>query len=127
VRVRAAAAWARWEETVLSLEPNTKPTSFSGPVHDDLLALVRICAHYYANYGWLADGELIRDAGKLAGIPGVMVHGRLDLSCPVSTAYELVRAWPGADLFVCDQSGHRGSEAKGAYVRAALDRFADRC
>ncbi|HEX9337051.1 MAG TPA: prolyl aminopeptidase [Pseudonocardiaceae bacterium] len=125
VRERAAAAWARWEETVLSLEPNaTKPTSFSGPVDDDLLALVRICAHYYAHYGWLADGELIRDAGRLAGIPGVLVHGRQDLSCPVTTAYELANAWPGAELFVCDQSGHRGSAAKGDYVRAALARFA---
>jgi proline iminopeptidase len=125
-RVRAAAAWARWEETVLSLEPRAKPTSFSGPVDDDLLALVRICAHYYTHYGWLTDGELIRDASRLAGIPGVLVHGRLDLSCPVTTAYELAAAWPGADLFICDESGHRGSAAKGEYVRAALARFADR-
>jgi proline iminopeptidase len=125
VQARAAAAWARWEEAVLSLEPNARPTAFSGPVDDDLLALVRICAHFYANYGWLTDGELIRDAGKLAGIPGVLVHGRLDLSCPVATAYELASAWPGADLFVCDQSGHRGSATKGEYVRAALARFAD--
>jgi proline iminopeptidase len=44
MRVRAATAWGRWVETVLSLEPNAKPTSFGGPVDDDLLALVRICA-----------------------------------------------------------------------------------
>lgn len=126
VRARAAAAWARWEEAVLSLEPNVKPTSFSGPVEDGLMAMVRLCAHYYAHYGWLADGELIRDAGKLAGIPGVLVHGRQDLSCPVETAYELAAAWPDAELFVCDESGHRGSPAKREYVRAALARFADR-
>jgi proline iminopeptidase len=126
VRSRAAAAWARWEETVLSLEPNaTRSTSFSGPVDDDLLALVRICAHYYTHQGWLADGELIRNAGALADIPGVLVHGRLDLSCPVTTAYELAGAWPGAQLFVCDRSGHRGSAAKREYVRAALARFAE--
>jgi proline iminopeptidase len=126
VRVRAAAAWARWEEAVLSLEPTAKAGAFSGPVDDGLLALVRICAHYYAHYGWLADGELIRNAGMPAGIPGVLVHGRLDLSCPVVTAYELAGAWPGAELFVCDQSGHRGSPAKGDHVRAALARFAGR-
>ncbi len=126
VRVRAATAWARWEETVLSLEPSAGPTSFGGPVDDDLLALVRICAHYYANHAWLADGELIRDAGRLAGIPGVLVHGRLDLSCPVATAYELANAWPGAELFVCDESGHRSSPAKSECVRDALTRFADR-
>lgn len=126
VRVRAATAWARWEDTVLSLEPAVRPSSFSGPVDDGLLAMVRICAHYYSHYGWLADGELIRGASRLAGIPGVLVHGRLDLSCPVETARELATAWPGADLFVCDRSGHRGSPAKAEYVRDALARFADR-
>jgi proline iminopeptidase len=125
VRTGAAAAWARWEVAALSLEPPAKSSAFDGPVDDNLLALVRICAHYYASYGWLPDGELIRNAGKLAGIPGVLVHGRRDLSCPVQTAYELANAWPGADLFICDQSGHRGSPAKGEYVRAALARFAD--
>jgi proline iminopeptidase len=126
VRARAAAAWARWERTVLSLEPDARPTSFSGPVDDDLLAMTRICALYYANYGWLDDGELIRNASELAGIPGALAHGRPYLSCPVATACELARAWPGADLFVCDRSGHRGSPAKREYVRAALTRFADR-
>ncbi|MEV6604094.1 prolyl aminopeptidase [Kutzneria sp. NPDC051319] len=125
VQLQAAAAWARWEDTVLSLEPNARPGAFSGPVNDSVLTLARICAHYFANYAWLDDGQLIRDAGKLAGIPGVLAHGRLDLSCPVETAYELAAAWPGADLFVCDQSGHRGSPAKGEHLRAAMTRFAE--
>jgi proline iminopeptidase len=126
VRERAALAWARWEETVLSLEPNAKPTSFSTRADDDLIEFVRICSHYYANYGWLADDELIGNVVRLAGIPGALVHGRLDLSCPVETAYELASAWPGAELFVCDESGHRPSEAKREYLRAALARFADK-
>jgi proline iminopeptidase len=125
VRQRAALAWARWEETVLSLEPDARPTAFGTRSGDDLVAFVRICSHYYANYGWLADDELIGNVDQLAGIPGVLVHGRLDLSCPVDTAYELARAWPGADLFVCDESGHRGSQAKRDHLRAALARFAD--
>jgi proline iminopeptidase len=124
VRNRAALAWARWEETVLSLEPNARPTSFSTQAGDDLIAFVRICAHYYSHYAWLADDELIGNAHRLAHIPGVLAHGRLDLSCPVATAYELVNAWPGAELFVCDESGHRGSKAKGAFLDAALERFA---
>lgn len=78
-----------------------------------------------ANYGWLADDKLIGNVDRLAGILGVLVHGRLDLCCPVETAYELASAWPGAELFFCDESGHRASEAKRAYLRAALARFAD--
>ncbi|MET8653670.1 prolyl aminopeptidase [Nocardia aurea] len=125
VRIGATAAWARWEDTVLSLEPRAKPGAFSGPVDDALSAMVRICAHYYTNHAWLEDGELIGNVAALAGIPGVLVHGRLDLSCPVTTAYELARAWPGAQLFVCDESGHRASPAKREFLRAALDRFAE--
>lgn len=126
VRLRATATWARWEETVLSIEPGATPGAFSGEIDDDVLAMVRICAHYFAAGAWLSDGELINNANQLAGIPGVLVHGRHDLSCPVTTAYELASAWPGAELFICDQSGHRGSPAKGAYLRAALDRFANK-
>ncbi|MFC0548585.1 prolyl aminopeptidase [Kutzneria chonburiensis] len=124
VQAQAAMAWGRWEDVTLSLEPNARPGAFSGPVDDDLLAITRICAHYFANNAWLDDGELIRNAGTLAGIPGALTHGRLDLSCPVTTAYELAAAWPGADLFICDQSGHRGSPAKGDFLRAAVARLA---
>ncbi|MBE1493685.1 proline iminopeptidase [Amycolatopsis lexingtonensis] len=121
-RERAALAWIDWEETVLSLEPGAEV--HSGPLDAAALAFVRLTTHYYANAGWLEEGAVIRDAGKLAGIPGVLIHGRLDLSCPVTTAWELARAWPGAELLVDDRSGHRASDTKRAWKLAALDRFA---
>jgi proline iminopeptidase len=78
-----------------------------------------------ANYGWPADDEMIGNVDLLAGMPGVLVHGRLDLSCPLETAHEFGQCSPGAELFVCDESGHRASEATRAYLHAALARFAD--
>jgi proline iminopeptidase len=69
--------------------------------------------------------ELLRDAGRLAGVPGVLVHGRLDLGSPLGTAWELARAWPGARLVVVDDSGHTGSRAMDDAILAALDVFAD--
>jgi proline iminopeptidase len=85
---------------------------------------VRICAHYFAHGAWLNEGALLRDAGRLAGIPGVLIHGRLDLSCPLDTAWELAQVWPDAELVVVDDAGHKGSEAMGELVCGALDRFA---
>lgn len=123
VRQRAAAAWCRWEEVVLSLEPGAPPVS-DAPLSEGAHAFVRLTTHYYANAGWLEEGAVIRDAGRLAGIPGVLIHGRLDLSCPVTTAVELAEAWPGAQLLVDDHSGHRGSDVKREWKLAALDRFA---
>ncbi len=69
---------------------------------------------------------MIRDAGRLAGIPGVLIHGRLDLSCPAATAWQLARAWPGARLLIDDHSGHRGSDVKRAWMLATLAEFASR-
>lgn len=124
VRERAAADWCAWEDAVISLESNGTPGTYSARVDDARLAFVRICAYYFANAAWLDEGALIRDAGRLAGIPGVLIHGRNDLGGPVITAWELARAWPGAELVVIEDSGHTGSAAMGRELISTLDRLA---
>jgi proline iminopeptidase len=123
VREGAALAWASWEDTVLSLEPGSQPSVAGDGPSRDLLAFVRICSHYFANGAWLEEGALLRDASKLAGIPGVLIHGRLDLSCPLVTAWELAQVWPDAHLVALPDSGHKGSESMRTAIRDALDRF----
>ena len=88
------------------------------------MALVRICSHYFSHGAWLEEGALLRGAGRLAGIPGVLIHGRQDMAGPLGTAWELSRAWPDARLIVIDDAGHKGSDATQAQVIAALDRYA---
>jgi proline iminopeptidase len=56
----------------------------------------------------------------------VLVHGRLDLSGPLETAWELARAWPDAELVAVDDAGHKGSDAFRAHIIRALDTFAGR-
>jgi proline iminopeptidase len=124
VRAQAASAWCAWEDAVISLEPNAKPNLFSDRSPPDMLALVRICTHYVAHGAWLEEGVLLREAGRLAGIPGVLIHGRLDLSCPLDTAWELAHAWPGAELAAPRDSGHQGTDTTRALLLRALDRFA---
>jgi proline iminopeptidase len=124
IRHRAARNWRTWEDTVLSLEPNTTPPVRGDQPDEDTLAFVRICSHYYANAGWLPENAVINDASKLDSIPGVLIHGRLDLSCPVNTAWELSHAWPGAILHIDDHSGHRGSDVKRRWLLDALNKFA---
>jgi pimeloyl-ACP methyl ester carboxylesterase len=100
------------------------PAAYSDRPPAAQVDFVRICAHYYANYAWLEDGSLLREADRLAGIPGALLHGRLDMGAPLQTAWELARAWPAAELVVVDDSGHTGSETMRAEIRFALDRFA---
>lgn len=123
---KAATAWSRWEDAVLSLEPNGRPRPFSGGTTDAVVAMVRICAHYAAHGAWLEEGAIIRDAGRLTGIPGVLIHGRLDLSCPLETAWKLAAAWPDAELFAPADAGHLGADSKRARLMQALDDFARR-
>jgi proline iminopeptidase len=124
VRSKAAADWLTWEDAVISLEPKGTPKAYSSRPPDAALAFVRICAHYFSHGAWLEEGELLRNAGRLKGIPAVLLHGRLDLGSPLGTAWELAQAWPGAELVVIDDSGHTGSGAMRAEILRTLDRFA---
>lgn len=126
VREKAARDWSAWEDAAVSLEPKGVPNSYSDRPSRDLLAMTRICAHYFSNAAWLEEGVLIREAHRLKGIPGKLIHGRLDISSPVETAWELTQVWPDAELIVIDDSGHTGSDAMRAAWRAALDEFAVR-
>ncbi|MER7755874.1 prolyl aminopeptidase [Kitasatospora sp. NPDC097643] len=124
VRRAAARAWSVWEDAVVAHEVLGKPDVYTDRPADDLMAFTRITAHYFAHHAFLADGQLLRDAGRLAGIPGELIHGRLDLGSPLDTAWELVRHWPDARLTVIDEAGHTGSPAMSAAVLAAIERFA---
>ncbi|GII05430.1 prolyl aminopeptidase [Planobispora takensis] len=126
VRARAARDWTAWEDAVISLEVNGKPDAYSDRPPAALQAMVRICSHYFSNAAWLEEGVLLREAHRLAGIPGVLIHGRFDLGGPLENAWQLARAWPDARLVVVEDSGHTGSPTMGNEVLAALDGFANR-
>ncbi len=125
VREHAAAEWCAWEDAPISMEANGSPGAYSARLDDARLAFVRICAHYAAHGAFLEEGAILRDAGRLAGIPGVLIHGRQDLGGPAVVAWELARAWPDAELRIIDDSGHTGSDTMARTMVAALDRFAD--
>lgn len=123
VRARAVQAWAAWEDAVVSHEVNGKPDAYSDRPPAALIAFVRITTHYFAHRAWLEPDILLREAHRLANIPGVLFHGRLDLGSPLATAHDLARAWPSAELVVVPDSGHTGTPAYQRGVRAALDAF----
>lgn len=109
VRLEAARAWSLWEGETITLLPDP---AFSA-IHADedfATAFARIENHYFVHGGWLEEGQLIGDAGRLRGIPGVIIQGRYDIACPVKTAWDLHRAWPEAAYHLVDGAGHAFSE-----------------
>lgn len=106
----AAKAWSLWEGRCATLRPNQDVVdSFSNP--HKALALARIESHYFVNRGFLEEDQIINNAARLAGIPGVIVHGRYDMVCPLENAFALQKAWPDAELQIIRDAGHASREA----------------
>ncbi|OZM71346.1 prolyl aminopeptidase [Amycolatopsis antarctica] len=122
VRAQAAHGWCEWEDTHMSLAPDAAPSlSVADPAFQ--LAFARIVTHYWSHGCFLDEGHLLRNIERLHGIPAVLIHGRYDVSGPLGTAWALHRAWPGSELVVLDDTGHRGGGMPAA-ITAATDRFA---
>jgi proline iminopeptidase len=123
VRIEAARAWSLWEGETITLLPDAGLSTAFGK-DDFAVAFARIENHYFSHGGWIDEGQLIRDAGKLKGIPGVIVHGRYDMACPTTTAWDLHRAWPEAEFHIVEGAGHAYSEPGILpLLIAATDRF----
>jgi len=108
-RMRSAEAWSVWEGRTATLLPKKEVVDFFANPRV-ALALARIEAHYFVHNSFLAPNQILRDAHKLKDIPGVIVHGRYDMCCPVENAWELARAWPEARLEIIPDAGHSASE-----------------
>lgn len=67
-------------------------------------------AHYFANDCFLRPGQLLAEAHRLKGIPGVVVQARYDLLCPPITAWRLAQAWPDCEIMPVEAAGHSQSE-----------------
>ena len=123
-RIEAAKAWSVWEGETITLLPDP---AFSAAHAEDrfALAFARLENHYFIHRCWLDEGQLLRDAHRLRGIPGTIVHGRYDMPCPARYAYALHKAWPEADFHLIEGAGHAYSEP-GILDRLirATDRFA---
>jgi proline iminopeptidase len=126
VRARAAAAWSNWEGATVSLVPDPGlVATYADPGF--AVPFARIALHYFVHGGWLEPDQLVRDAGKLAGIPGRIVQGRYDAVCPPVTAWELHQAWPDSTLQLLPHAGHAVTD-RGVLdaLMEATDEFRDR-
>jgi proline iminopeptidase len=124
-QLRAAQAWSTWEGSTVTLLPSAATIEhFTSP--EIAIAIARIENHYMASGGWLAEGELLRGADKLRGIPGIIVQGRHDTCTPPKAAWALKKAWPEVDLQIVPDGGHLYNEPGilDSLIRAT-DKFAN--
>jgi proline iminopeptidase len=122
VRMAAAKAWSLWEGCTATLRPSQAVIDHFGSPFT-ALSLARIEAHYFKHDSFLRPNQILADAQRLHGIPGVIVHGRYDVICPVENAWELHKAWPEAELNIIPDAGHSASErsTSEALLQATVD------
>ena len=116
VHLPAARAWSRYESACSALRPGPADTA---AVAGDraALGLARLEAHYFSNGLFLRDGQLLDELHRIDGLPATIVQGRYDVVCPIATADELARAWPGAEYMPVPEAGHSAMEFG---IRSAL-------
>jgi proline iminopeptidase len=126
VRERAAKAWCEWEDTHVGTYAGHR----HDPRYDDprfRMCFARIVTHYWSNEAFLDGDQLLRGVDRLAGIPGVLITGRLDISGPPDIAWCLSRAWPGSELVLVEDAGHGGGHPSTLQaILAATTRFSGR-
>ena len=124
VRLAAAKVWSMWEGVTVTLLPD--PEMLADFTADDhAVAVARIENHFFRTDCWLAPDQLLRDAHRLRGIPGIIVQGRHDCCTPPAAAWALKQAWPEVELQIVPDGGHLFTEPgiTDGLVRAS-DRFA---
>ena len=116
IHLPAARAWSLYEGACSTLMPN--PETIAAASEDShALGLARIEAHYFKNNLFDPEDRLLQELDRVRHIPAVIVQGRYDIICPISTADELHRFWPEAHYVVVPDAGHSAMEPG---VRAAL-------
>lgn len=123
VQAWAAREWCIWEEAHISLSPGYRPNPrYENP--EFRLRFARLVTHYWRYAAFLEDDQLLRDAPRLNGIPGVLIHGRYDVSGPLEIAWRLSQQWRTSRLQVIDDAGHGDSDAFLVAILEALAGFA---
>ncbi|MGB7371257.1 prolyl aminopeptidase [Erythrobacter sp.] len=108
-RLAAAREWSLWEGSVATLLPNEELLDqFADP--SKAVPFARICARFFRDDFYLEEGQLLRDVGRIRNIPGIIVQGRHDICTPPTSAWELKKAWPEAELWIVHDAGHSSGE-----------------
>jgi proline iminopeptidase len=122
VRNKAARDWCDWEESHVNLGPEPRRI----PRYDDpryRMCFARLVTHYWRHAAWRAEGELLGGVKRISHLPAVLIHGRLDLSCPPDVAWKLAQSWPAAQLHIVPGVGHSSGGTVSDHVVDALDQL----
>jgi proline iminopeptidase len=120
---RAARAWCAWEDRLATLHGPPEPSArYADPAFR--LGFARLVTHFFGHHGFLPPDGISGRTGRIAGIPAVLVRGRLDISSPLGVIWRLAQQLPLATLHVVEDEDHGGAAVTSKLLVEATDRFA---
>ncbi|CAA0112579.1 prolyl aminopeptidase [Zhongshania aliphaticivorans] len=121
-RMSAAKAWSLWEARCSTLRPHHDVQDHLMDAHT-AVAMSHIETHYFVNDAFMEENQLLNNMAAIENIPGIIVHGRYDMICPLESAVELHQHWPSSELHIIRDAGHSAFEASiaDALVKASDD------
>jgi proline iminopeptidase len=122
VHLLAAHAFMRFDTICGSVLPDQKAVEEVARDDGQALNVARTFTHYSVHKFFLEEGQIMRDLGKIAHIPAIIVQGRHDHITPPIGAYLLHKGWPGSKLWIIPDAGHFASEF-GSALKDATDTF----
>jgi proline iminopeptidase len=109
IHMPAARAWGTYEGACSTLLPNPETVTAFGEERL-ALGLARIEAHFFRNFLFVGERDLIARVRQIRHLPGIIVQGRYDMVCPIGSADELARAWPEVEYVIVPDAGHSAME-----------------
>ncbi|ALG07393.1 prolyl aminopeptidase [Kibdelosporangium phytohabitans] len=119
VRDKAARDWCDWEDAIIP----TAPPSLRYKDPDYRICFARLVTHYWSQGSFVEDRYVLDNVPKLAGIPGVLVQGAMDMTNLLGGPWLLHHAWPGSELVITDAGHDTHSPDMVSALIAATDRF----
>lgn len=109
-RMGAAKAWSAWEGHCATLRPSPQVMEHFNDIHTALsMALIEV--HFFKHFAFLEENQILNNMHTIKHIPGIIVHGRYDMICPLDNAIDLHHEWLGSELHIIRDAGHSSMEA----------------
>ena len=109
--IAASKAWCLWELRLSTIEHHNIDQGYIDDAHQ-ALCMAKISSHYFVNSCFIDEGYILNNLATISKIPAIILHGRYDMVCQLSNAYQLVQNWSNAQLQILPQAGHGGFESQ---------------
>lgn len=97
--------WFNIEFKTLTPNQSDNHNSFSNNSEEKRIVSL-LESYYYSNQFFIPPGYLLKHTRKISHIPGIIIHGRLDVICSLEDSYRISKKLPKAKLQIIEGAGH---------------------